>query len=61
MNISSARKLQCIEREIGMRKRIYPRFVEKGKISKDFAEEEMAVLESIRNDYMDKRQCAGRG
>jgi hypothetical protein len=51
MNISSARKLQCIEREIGMRKRVYPRFVEKGKITQDFADEEIAVLESIRQDY----------
>jgi len=45
------RKIQCIDREIGMRKRLYPRFIDQGKITQDFADEEIAVLESIRQDY----------
>ena len=51
MNYPSARKVQCIDRELGMRKRLYPRFVEQKKITQEFADEEIAVLESIRDDY----------
>ena len=52
MNVSRDRKLQCIDRELGFRKRLYPRFVEQRKITQDFADEEIAVLESIREDYI---------
>ena len=51
MTYSPERKVQCIDRELGMRKRLYPRFVEQKKITQEFADEEIAVLESIRDDY----------
>jgi hypothetical protein len=51
MNYSAERKVRCINREIGMRKRLYPRFVEQRKITQEFADEEIAVLESIKADY----------
>ncbi len=51
MNFPADRKIQCIDREIGMRKRLYPRFILQRKITQEFADEEIAVLESIREDY----------
>lgn len=51
MTFSVERKLKCLDREIGMRKALYPSFVRRGKLSLESAEEEIAVLQNIRDDY----------
>jgi hypothetical protein len=48
---SRARKLKCIDRELGMRRRVYPGFVDRGKMTQSAADEEIAVMEAIKADY----------
>lgn len=47
--ISYDQKRAAVEREIKMRRRVYPRWVEAGKMSK--ANEEIAIMEAILADY----------
>ena len=51
-----ARKLKCIDRELGMRRRVYPGFVNRGKMSQQAADEEIAVLEAIKADYEEENR-----
>jgi len=44
-------KRACIEREIKMRKRVYPRWVEKGTMTQAQADREIATMEAILADY----------
>ncbi|MCC6918921.1 MAG: hypothetical protein IT548_06935 [Alphaproteobacteria bacterium] len=44
-------KREAIERELGMRRRVYPRWVEKGRMSQRQADKEIAVMEAILTDY----------
>lgn len=46
--ITVAEQLKCVEREIGFRKRVYPKWVEAGKMAKIKAEHEIKVMESIK-------------
>lgn len=46
--ITVAEQLKCVEREIGFRKRVYPKWVEAGKMAKVKAEYEIKVMESIK-------------
>lgn len=49
--ITNADKLACAEREVKMRKRVYPRWIEAGKLSLGKAEHEIAAMEAIVADY----------
>lgn len=40
-------QIVCVRREIGMRKRVYPRWVENGKMKMDQADREIAVMEAV--------------
>jgi hypothetical protein len=51
MNITAADKLQCIERELSYRRRVYGRLVERGKMSKREADRELELMEAIALDY----------
>jgi hypothetical protein len=44
-------KLLCLERELRLRRRVYPRWVELGKMKMHQAEYEIEVMEAIANDY----------
>ena len=46
-----AQKRACIERELKMRRRVYPRWVENGKMTQADADREIAVMEAILADY----------
>jgi hypothetical protein len=54
MNISIDDMIKCIEREIGMRMRVYPRWVEQKKMTQEKALNEIntmqAVLEQLKKD-----------
>lgn len=52
-NITNAEKLACAERELKMRKRVYPRWVEDGRMSLAQMHHEIAAMESICQDYRD--------
>ena len=51
--ISAADKLQCAERELKYRRRVYGRLIERGKMSQREAERELQLMEAIRDDYRD--------
>jgi hypothetical protein len=55
VTVTDAEKLKCLEREIAMRKRIYTRFVDIGKMTRDKAEREIAIIEAIANDYREQK------
>lgn len=40
-------QIACVRREIGMRKRVYPRWVENGKMKINQADREIAVMEAV--------------
>ncbi len=45
--ISLQEQLICVEREIAMRRRVYPRFIEQGRMKLDRAEREIAAMEAV--------------
>jgi hypothetical protein len=51
MTIDDAVKLACIEREIEMRKRVYPRRVYNCQMRQEDADREIAVMQEIAKDY----------
>ena len=53
-DITDADKLQCAERELALRKRVYPRFVEQKKMSLGRSELEIAIMAAIADDYRAK-------
>jgi hypothetical protein len=51
MTITAKDKLQCAEREVGYRHRVYARLVQRGKMSQLDAWREIALMEAIVADY----------
>lgn len=44
-------KLKEVEREIGMRRRVYPGQIARGNLSDATAERQIAILQAIADDY----------
>jgi hypothetical protein len=51
---SDQAKLKCIERELALRRNVYPKWVAQGKMTQAAAEKEIQTLEDIANDYRGK-------
>ena len=51
---TAAEKLAGIERELELRRRVYPRQVEAGRMGADFAARQIALFEAIAADYRDR-------
>lgn len=51
MTITAEDKLKCVQRELMMRRRVYERRVADGEMSRDFADEQIRVMQSIVEDY----------
>lgn len=49
--ISITAKVACLRREIAMRKRVYPKWVDQGRMHQVDAEREIAVIQAILDDY----------
>jgi hypothetical protein len=49
--ITTADKLACAKRELAMRQRVYPQWVEKNRMSASKAAHEIACMEAITADY----------
>lgn len=45
--VSIAEQLQCARRELEMRRRIYPSWVQRGKMKQDKADHEMQAMQAI--------------
>jgi hypothetical protein len=50
--IDNIDKLRCIEREINMRKAVYPKWVAAKRLSQEKADREISVMEAIKEDYL---------
>lgn len=48
--ITASDKLDCAARELKMRKRVYPRWVEERRMSKEEAAHQIACMEAIIED-----------
>ncbi|MEM9286711.1 MAG: hypothetical protein AAGA36_00085 [Pseudomonadota bacterium] len=44
-------KRACIERELGMRRSVYPRWVDNGRMTKKKADNEIRIMEAVLKDY----------
>jgi hypothetical protein len=51
MTFTFAQKLAEVRREISMRKHVYPTFVARGKFPQADADRQIAIMESIAEDY----------
>jgi hypothetical protein len=50
--VTTKDKLRCVQRELAMRKRCYPRWVDENKMSEGKKELELTVMEAIVHDYV---------
>ena len=48
---TTSEKLQCAEREVGYRKRVFARLVEQGKMKQELADKQIAIMSEIADDY----------
>lgn len=51
MPFTNSEKRECAERELRQRKRVYERFVSDGRMTREFADRQIALMEAIANDY----------
>lgn len=49
--ITAQDKYACAEREVKMRRKVYPRWVADGRMKQEQADREIAIMESIAMDY----------
>lgn len=48
---TAIQKAEAAEREVKYRKRVYDRQVEAGKMTRDFADRQVAIMQEIADDY----------
>ena len=48
-DITIDQMVQCVDREIGMRERVYPRWVEQKKMLQTTADQELARMRAVRD------------
>lgn len=53
---SAMEKQACAERELKMRERVYPRWVENGRMTQAKADQEIAIMREIAAEYAEKAQ-----
>jgi len=46
----------CARRELGYRKRVYPRLIRDNKMSKEIADSEIALMRAIRENLENQQQ-----
>lgn len=49
--VSDHARIDCLKREIALRRRVYPRLVEQGKMTQTRADSEIEVMQAILDDY----------
>lgn len=47
MPVPLSEQIKCVEREIVLRRRVYPRWVESGRMKQAKADQEIAAMEAI--------------
>jgi translation initiation factor 2B subunit (eIF-2B alpha/beta/delta family) len=53
-SISLLDMLRCLEREIALRKAVYPKQIERGKLSPQKAQREIRIMEAIAQNITDQ-------
>ncbi|MBN6819560.1 hypothetical protein JRF84_08150 [Methylobacterium organophilum] len=48
---TNAEKAKCARREVGLRKRVYPRWIDNLRLKPEGAAREIALMEAIAEDY----------
>lgn len=51
-------KIACLSREVGMRRRVYDRQVQEGRMDKAKADKETGIMEEILAEYQTQRDAA---
>ena len=51
MTFTTAEKRACAERELKQRKHVYPRLISQGRMSQEFADRQIALMQAIAADY----------
>ena len=54
MTFSREQKLKAAAREVAQRKKVYPRLVAAARMTQAFADEQIAVMQAIADDYREK-------
>lgn len=47
MNLPLSDQIACVKREIGLRERVYPRWIEKKRMSQQKADHEMEAMRAV--------------
>jgi hypothetical protein len=58
--ITNRDKFECALREATLRGRVYPRWIEQGKIKKEKADRELALMQAIAEDYRGEAEREAR-
>lgn len=53
MSYTTEQKREAVQREIAYRRRVYPRLIDGGKMTREFADKQIAIFEEIERDYTD--------
>lgn len=56
--VSLDRQIECVEREIRLRGRVYPRWIKAGKLNADAAQEEMESMHAVLETLLQVRRRA---
>jgi hypothetical protein len=59
MTFTAREKRESAERELKMRRRVYPRWIEQGKLTQEKADREIELMAEIASDYatIEKTEC----
>jgi len=49
--ITDEDKLACVERELALRRQVYPNLIRKGVMTSAIARRQIELIEAIRDDY----------
>lgn len=61
MESSYRDQIKCVEREIAMRRAVYPRQVARGKMSQEQADWELTVMQEVRETVAQASTARGEG
>jgi hypothetical protein len=59
MNFSDGEKLKALERDLALRKSVYARRVQEGKMSVGKADREIAIMQANSGEFLRRRERAG--
>ena len=52
MSVTLEQQIACVKREIAMRKAVYPKQIERGRLSRGAANRELATMEAVLDTLM---------